>query len=163
MAKQDMIDYLDETMSEADLEFDWSIEWKKRQHVIEVTFTIYAQTDSGLVIQDVEGTVNTENMIQFEDVICFYSSEKSKIIVDDYLAAIPFDFKLGIEKGMIDAFVKLLRIVVTEGQSDLLDFATDSAIETFEMEWNQVNFQQTIQTLKETNRYNTERVLYPKF
>lgn len=163
MAKQDMIDYLDEALSEANLEFDWSIEWKKRQHVIEITFTIYAQTDSGLVIEDVEGTLNAENMIQFEDAICFYSFEKSKIILDDYLAAIPFDFKQGIEKGTIDAFVKMLRIVVTEGQSDLLDFATDSAIETFEMEWNQVNFHQTIQTLKETNRYNTERVLYPKF
>ncbi|MCA9766212.1 MAG: DUF3013 family protein [Carnobacterium sp.] len=163
MTKQDMIDYLDSKMSEANLDFDWSIEWKKRQHAIEVSFTIYAQTDSNLVIQDIEGTVNTENIIQFEDTICFYNPEKSKIILEDYLATIPFDFKQGIEKGSIDAFVKILRIIVTEGQSDLLDFSTDPSIETFEMEWNQANFEQTIQTLKETNRYNTEKVLYPKF
>lgn len=158
-----MIDYLESTMSEANLDFDWSIEWKKRQNVIEVTFTLYAETEPELVIQDIEGTVNTENIIQFEDVVCFYNPEKSKIILDDYLAAFPFDFKKGIEKGFIDAFVKMLRIVVTEGQSDLLDFATDSTIETFEIEWNQVNFEQTIQTFKDTNRYNLERVEYPKF
>ncbi|WP_034550214.1 DUF3013 family protein [Carnobacterium funditum] len=163
MTKHDMIDYLESTMSEANLDFDWSIEWKKRQNVIEVTFTLYAETEPELVIQDIEGTVNTENIIQFEDVVCFYNPEKSKIILDDYLAAFPFDFKKGIEKGFIDAFVKMLRIVVTEGQSDLLDFATDSTIETFEIEWNQVNFEQTIQTFKDTNRYNLERVEYPKF
>lgn len=158
-----MIDYLDNTLSEANLEFDWSIEWKKRQHIIEVTFTLYAETTPELVIQDVEGTVNTENIIQFEDAVCFYNPEKSKIIVDDYLAAFPFDLKKGIEKGFIDALVKMLRIVATEGQSDLLDFATDSTIETFEMEWNQANFEQTIQTLKDTSRYDTEKVEYPKF
>ena len=163
MTKQNMIDYLDSTLSEANLEFDWSIEWKKRQHVIEVTFTLYAETAPELVIQDVEGTVNTENIIQFEDAVCFYSTEKSKIILDDYLVTFPFDFKKGIEKGYIDAFVKMLRIVATEGQSDLLDFATDSTIETFEMEWNQANFEQTIQTLKDTNRYNMEKIEYPKF
>ena len=163
MTKKDMIDYLDNTLSEANLEFDWSIEWKKRQHVIEVTFTLYAETTPELVIQDVEGTVNTENIIQFEDAVCFYNPEKSKIIVDDYLAAFPFDLKKGIEKGFIDALVKMLRIVATEGQSDLLDFATDSTIETFEMEWNQANFEQTIQTLKDTSRYDTEKVEYPKF
>ncbi len=163
MTKKDMIDYLDNTLSEANLEFDWSIEWKKRQHIIEVTFTLYAETTPELVIQDVEGTVNTENIIQFEDAVCFYNPEKSKIIVDDYLAAFPFDLKKGIEKGFIDALVKMLRIVATEGQSDLLDFATDSTIETFEMEWNQANFEQTIQTLKDTSRYDTEKVEYPKF
>ncbi|MGB3160155.1 MAG: DUF3013 family protein [Carnobacterium sp.] len=163
MTKQDMIDYLDSSMSEANLEFDWSIEWKKRLNVIEVTFTIYAETEPELVIQDVEGTVNTENIIQFEDAICFYDPEKSKIILDDYLAVFPFDLKKGIEKGYIDAFIKMLRIVVTEGQSDLLDFATDSTIETFEIEWNQANFNHTIQTFKETNRYNMEKVQYPKF
>ncbi|MEG0497529.1 MAG: DUF3013 family protein [Carnobacterium sp.] len=163
MTKQNIIDYLDSALSEANLEFDWSIEWKKRQHVIEVTFTLYAETAPELIIQDVEGTVNTENIIQFEDAVCFYSTEKSKIILDDYLVTFPFDFKKGIEKGYIDAFVKMLRIVATEGQSDLLDFATDSTIETFEMEWNQANFEQTIQTLKDTNRYNMEKIEYPKF
>ncbi|MGX7394625.1 DUF3013 family protein [Carnobacterium mobile] len=163
MAKQDVIDYLETIMEESHLEFDWAVHWNKRQHTIEVAFTIYAETVPDLVVQDVEGTVNKENIIQFEDIICFYDPEKSKIRLDDYLAAFPFDLKKGIEKGFLDTVVKMLRIVVTEGQSDLLDFATDPAIETFEMEWNETNFESTLQTAKDTNRYNKERVDYPKF
>lgn len=163
MAKKDIIDYLETIMEESHLEFDWSTQWNKRQHIIEVFFTIYAETEPELVIQDIEGTVNKENIIQFEDAICFFDPTKSKIIPENYLAALPFDLKKGIEKGFLDAVIKMLRIVVTEGQSDLLDFATDPEIETFELHWNELNFETTIQTAKDTNRYDMDRVEYPKF
>lgn len=81
----------------------------------------------------------------------------------DYLVAIPFDSKKGIEKGLIDAVIKQLRIVMTEGQSDLLDFATDPTIETFELNWNEADFKGTLETYRETGRYNTELAAYPKF
>ena len=57
----------------------------------------------------------------------------------------------------------LFRSVVTEGQSDLLDFATDPAIDTFELNWNDTNFDGTIKTLKDINRYSEEKLIYPKY
>lgn len=160
---KDMIDYLVASLEENEASFDWEVNWNKRQHAIELFVTIYAETNPDMVIQDVEGTVNEEEGIQFEDAICFYDPEKSKILLDDYLIAFPFSIKKGIEQGFLDAVIKVLRLVVSEGQTNLTEFAQDPDIETFEMNWQEENFNQTIETMKATNHYETKLVPYPKF
>lgn len=160
---KDMIDYLESILEKQDTSFDWEINWNKRQHVIEVFVTIYAEADSETVIQDAEGTVNNEEGIQFEDVVCFYDPNKSKIITEDYLHAFPFSIKKGLEKGFLDAVIKVLRIVVGEGQTNLEEFVRNPEIETFELVWNEGNFNQTIETLKNTDRYDSTLIPYPKF
>lgn len=160
---KDIIDYLKESLEKNEPFFDWELNWNRRQHVIELFVTIYAEMETEAVIQDTEGTINREEGIQFEDVICFYDPEKSKIMTDDYLHAFPFSIKKGLEKGYLDAVLKVLRIVVGEGQTNLEEFVKDPAIETFELVWNEENFHQTVQTLKDTNRYDTTLVPYPKF
>lgn len=164
MAQETLIDYLGEALEESDFEFDWKLEWNKKQHAIEVYFSIFAeQKEDNIIIEDIEGTAAQNEIIQFEDAICFFDPKKSKIQMDNYLKAFPFDFKMGIEKGYIEAILKTLRIVVTEGQSDLLDFASDPTIEEFELNWNDTNFDGTIKTLKDINRYSEEKLLYPKY
>ncbi|MGX7418817.1 DUF3013 family protein [Carnobacterium gallinarum] len=163
MAKEDLIEYITTVLEEANLEFDWLIQWNKRQHGIEIYFTLFVETDSSEVIEDVEGTVSENDIIEFEDGIVFYDPTKSKIELEDYLIGIPFDSKKGIEKGLIEAVAKYLRIVVTEGHADLMDFATDPTIESFEMNWDQQAFLGTIETLKETGRYDATLVSYPKY
>lgn len=164
MAQESVLDYLGEALEESDFEFDWKLEWDKKQHAIEVYFSIFAEkNEENIVIEDIEGTTAQGDIIQFEDAICLFDPKKSKIQMDNYLKAFPVDFKIGIEKGYIDALLKTLRIVVTEGQSDLLDFATDPTIEEFELNWNDTNFDGTIKTLKDINRYNEEKLSYPKY
>ncbi len=163
MAKEELLDYINETFEAANFEFDWLVQWNKRQHGIEVFFTLFVETDSSTVIEDVDGTVAENDIIEFEDGIVFYDPLKSKLNLDDYLVGIPCDSKKGIEKGVIEAAAKYLRIVVTEGQADLLDFATDPTIETFEMHWNDNDFAGTIATLKETGRYEDTLIAYPKY
>lgn len=160
---KDIIDYLQESLEQKEPFFDWELNWNKRQHVIELFITIYTEMESEVVIQDTEGTVNKEEGIQFEDAICFYDPDKSKIVTDDYLHAFPFSIKKGLEKGYLDAVIKVLRIVVGEGQTNLEEFVRNPEVETFELVWNEGNFNQTIETLKDTNRYDTTLVSYPKF
>lgn len=164
MAKLDCVTYIEEVMDEAHLEFDWMVQWNKRQTAVEIFCSIFAEVDlAETVIEDVEGTVTENDIIEFEDVIIFYDPKKTTLDLADYLVAIPFDSKKWIEKGLIDAVIKQLRIVMTEGQSDLLDFATDPTIETFELNWNEADFKGTLDTYRETGRYNTELAAYPKF
>lgn len=163
MGKIDIAGYLEEVLVEHNLDFDWTVQRNKRQHTIEVYFSISVETESDIVVEDISGTVNNEGSIQIEDAICFYDPLKSKLVLDHYLKAFPFELKRGIEKGYIDTVVKMLRISVTEGQADLLDFATDPSIETFEFKWNESNFEKTVKTLKETDRYNLEIVPYPSY
>lgn len=159
----DIVEYLVENLEKTEAPFDWEVNWNKRQHVIELFVTIYAETSEDMVIEDVEGTVNEEEGIQFEDAICFYDPEKSKILLDDYLKAFPFSIKKGIEQGYLDAVLKILRLVVSEGQTNLNEFAQNPEIETFELNWQDGNFNQTIATLKDTKRYESKTLPYPKF
>lgn len=160
---KDIIDYLKTLLDKDEPAFDWELNWNKRQHVIELFVTIYSEAPEDVVIQDAEGTLNDEEGIQFEDAICFYDPEKSKIVLDEYLHAFPFSIKQGIEKSYLDAVIKVLRIVVGEGQTNLNEFVQNPEIEEFELVWNEKNFNQTIETAKSTNHYDTTLVPYPKF
>lgn len=159
----DIVDYLETILEKSETSFDWEVNWNKKQHVIELFFTIYTEPAPDFIIQDEEGTINEEEGIQFEDAICFYDPDKSKVLLDEYLHAFPFPIKKGIEKGFIDAIIKVLRIVVGEGQTNLDEFVKVPEIETFEMVWNEENFAQTVETLKATGRYDTTLLPYPKF
>ena len=86
MAQETVLDYLGEALEESDFEFDWKLEWNKRQHAIELYFSIFAENkENHVVIEDVEGTANEGEIIQFEDAICFFDPKKSKIQMDNYL------------------------------------------------------------------------------
>ncbi|SFH67707.1 DUF3013 family protein [Pisciglobus halotolerans] len=163
MTKETIITYLENILEEQLFGFEWHVNWQQRQHLIEVAVVLYAEAHGELVTSDVDGTVNEPHLIQFEDSICFYDPHKSKILPDDYLKTIPFDSKAGIEKGLLDAVIKVLRITAQEGQSNLIEFVKDPAIETFELVWNETNLENTINTLKSIDRYNKQRVPYPKY
>lgn len=163
MAKETIITYLEANLEEQLSNFEWKVKRHKRQHIIEVAVVIYAESYDELITSDIDGTVNEPNLIQFEDSICFYDPQKSKVLPEDYLKIIPFDSKIGIEKGFLDAVLKVLRIVVQEGQTQLIEFVKDPTIETFELEWNEANLDNTIETLIDIDRYDNQRVHYPSY
>lgn len=163
MTKETITTYLETSMKEQLSNFEWEVIWHKRQHIIEVAVVIYAESYGELITSDIDGTVNEPNLIQFEDSICFYDPQKSKILSENYLKTIPFDTKVGIEKGFLDAVIKVLRIVVQEGQTQLIEFVKDPTIDTFELEWNETNLDNTVETLIDIDRYDNQRVLYPSY
>ena len=163
MAKDTIVTYLETSLKDQLPNVEWEVIWHKRQHMIEIAVVIYAESYDGLVTSDVNGTVNEPNLIQFEDSICFYDPQKSKVLPENYLKTIPFDSKIGIEKGFLDAVLKVLRIVVQEGQTQLIEFVKDPTIDTFELEWNEINLDNTIETLIGIDRYDNHRVLYPSY
>lgn len=145
MKKATMLTYLDERITKEITEYDVALDWNAKNHSIEVVFRLFAENTDREKIDDADGTLSEEEIIEFEDGVLFYNSEKSIVDEADYLAVIPYEGKKGIKKSILDGFVTYLNDVLAEGQSDLLDFLTDEEQELFELKWSDEAFWKAVE------------------
>lgn len=161
MKKATMLTYLDERITKEITEYDVALDWNAKNHSIEVVFRLFAENTDGEQIDDVDGTISEEEIIEFEDGILFYNPEKSTIDEEDYLAVIPYEGKKGIKKAVLDGIVAYLNEVLTEGQSDLLDFLTDEEQEFFELKWSDEAFKAAVE--RYTKADSDQYIAYPSY
>ncbi|WP_207694128.1 hypothetical protein DOK67_0001932 [Enterococcus sp. DIV0212c] len=161
MKKATMLTYLDQQMTKKITEYDVALDWNTKNHSIEVVFRLFAENMAYEQIDDAQGTVSEEEIIEFEDGILFYNPEKTSVDEEEYLAVIPYEGKKGIKQSVLDGFVDYLNEVLTEGQSDLLDFLTDEEQEVFELKWSNEVFEEA------TKKYQTADgetyIAYPSY
>lgn len=158
MEEKELAAYLDQHFTEMHPNFQWKIVKNSEKHIVEVYFTFLIDVPKDIQVQDSEGSVNEPGVLQFEDVICFYDPHVSHVSADHYLIAFPFDLDQGMEKGFIDAVCKHLNIVATQGSASLREFIQTPTFDQFELSWNNQNFEGTIQTLKDIDRYSYEHL-----
>ncbi|EHJ55736.1 hypothetical protein HMPREF9318_01834 [Streptococcus urinalis FB127-CNA-2] len=139
------------------LNYDFAMDWDKKNHAVEVTFIIEAQNKEAVETIDDKGQVN-DNDIVFEDYVLFYNPQKSQFDAEDYLVTIPFDAKKGLSREFLNYFAQFLNDVATEGHSDLMDFLEDDAQIDFALTWNQEAFEQGRAKLEEKDFYP-----YPRY
>jgi hypothetical protein len=106
----------------------------------------------------VNGEINDPGVIHFEEVVCFYDEDASKILPNNYLYAVPVNVKEGIEEGYVDAFLKQLNITLGKTNSQLRKFLEDGSENEFMLTWNELNMHSTIKTMQQTGRYSTKRL-----
>ncbi|GCF93251.1 hypothetical protein NRIC_11420 [Enterococcus florum] len=158
MAKESMIDYLDQYLNKRIPDYELNIAWDTRNRTFEIAFRLYAENKQQIELDDVDGTASEEEIIEFEDAILLYDPEKSVVDTEEYLAVIPYEGKKGMKKAELTAVVDYLREVIEEGQSDLLDFlAEDSDEAVFELHWFDDAFKKKIDTTE------TSYFPYPKY
>lgn len=159
--KEDMLTWFDQMIDTyiGDA-YDVAINWDNRHHQIEITMRLFAENKEDLAVVDV-CNVAAESIIEFEDSLLLYSGEKQNIDFADYLATFSFNRRQGMEKAKMAAIIMMLREVLDEGQSDLLDFMTDETVEEFELHWPEEEWQRTLQQAQQI--YPNTLVRYPKF
>lgn len=159
--KEDMLTWFDQMIDTyiGDA-YDVTINWDNRHHQIEITMRLFAENKEDLAVVDV-CNVAAESIIEFEDSLLLYSGEKQNIDFADYLATFSFNRRQGMEKAKMAAIIMMLREVLDEGQSDLLDFMTDETVEEFELHWPEEEWQRTLQQAQQI--YPNTLVRYPKF
>ena len=113
-------------------------------------------------IDDAQGVVSEEEIIEFEDGILLFNPQKSHFDEKDYLAVIPYEGKKGIAKSVIDALIEYMNEVLAQGQSDLLDFLdADDETAVFELNWDN---QQLAKLVEEKQQNETDVYLpYPSY
>lgn len=161
MKKATMLTYLDQQITKKVTEYDVALDWNRKNHTIEVVFRLFAENTMHEQIDDVQGTVSEEEIIEFEDSILFYNPDKSFLADEEFLAAIPYEGKKGIKQSMLDGFVDYLNDVLTEGQSDLLDFLTGEGQDIFELRWSQEAFEEAVQKYQKAD--GDTYIAYPSY
>ncbi|WP_086313831.1 hypothetical protein A5821_001373 [Enterococcus sp. 7F3_DIV0205] len=161
MKKETMLTYLDQQITKKITEYDVALDWNTRNHSIEVVFRLFAENTAHEQIDDATGTVSEEEIIEFEDGILFYNPEKTSVETEEYLAVIPYEGKKGIKQSVLEGFVEYLNEVLTEGQSDLLDFLTDEEQEVFELKWSTEDFEAAVQKYQKVD--GDVYIAYPSY
>lgn len=153
MAKETILTYLDTQLTKKfneENEYDVAIDWDTRNHTIELVIRLFAENKEHEAIDDKEGIVSEEEIIEFEDGILLYDSIKSTFDEEDYLAAFPFERKKGINRSVLDAIVAYLPEVLEKGQDDLLDFLeSEDEGAVFELEFDDARFAELLQEAKD--------------
>jgi len=156
-----MLTYLDHQLTKHLADYDVALDWNPSNHTIEVIVRLFAENKEQTAIDDVDGTLSTEAVIEFEDGILFYHPQKSQVTAADFLALIPYEGKKGVSKACLDSFVFYLRQVLEEGQADLLDFLEDEQAEVFELSWSAAEFEQLVAQAPLTDQ--TAYLPYPSY
>ncbi len=160
MKKEHMLTFLEKQLEKNLGDYDFAIDWDTKGHTVEVMVVLYAQNQGKGAIADLEGVESEEEVIEFEDSVLLYDPAKGAVAdTEDYLALIPYEGKKGIQKKVLMVLAKYLSQILTEGESDLMDFLANEDAEVFELQWDQAEFDK--QLAEATGP--TEYVPYPKY
>ena len=156
MAKFGFLSVLEEEL-DRHLDYDFAMDWDKKNYAVEVTFVLEAQNTGQVETIDDQGEVSAEDII-FEDVVLFYNPQKTQFSPEDYLAAIPYEPKKGLSREFLAYFAETLNDVATEGLSDLMDFLADETAVDFGLTWDVAAFEKGRADLVETEFFG-----YPRY
>lgn len=156
-----MIEKLHQTMKELNFPCEWRIEWFKQKHMIEIAVMLPVHIPDDLSLTDRYGVSNIGETFVFEDTVLLYDVHLAEIRNDNYISTIEFDEPDGMYGGTIQAICKTLRLTVGQAIPQLEEFVQEESVSRFEMVWNDENFQATMNTLKDTGRFDYTIFAYP--
>ena len=159
--RNNMIERLTDTLNNLHFPCEWRIQWFEREQKIEVIFMFEVKANENIKVMDKYQSVNHSNQFIFEDAVLLFHPSLAVLKDENYLATIAFDDEKGISGGLIDAFCKTMRLVIGEALVELDEFMTSDAYDRFEIKWNKHNYLSTVQTLRDTARFDTLIYSYP--
>lgn len=153
-----IVDYIREQLNTKKFPFQWKIVINSKKKVIELFVTFRIEVGEDVHLEDAMGVKNSSNYIQFEDALVFFDPLESIVSTERYLYGVPISINDGAERGLIDVVIKQLTLSVNGGRNQLREFLDDDKRQSFSLQWNEKNFIESIELLKDTNRYQTDRL-----
>jgi len=153
MKKTTILDYLDTAIEKKITDYDVALDWDTKNHTIEIVVRLFAENQAHFELDDAQGVVSEEEIIEFEDGVLLFNPEKSTFDEQDYLAVIPYEGKKGLASSVAEALIDYLNDVLAQGQSDLLDFL-DAEDETavFELKWDNHVFTRLVEEKQQNEK-----------
>lgn len=107
-------------------------------------------------LKDGKGHYGKAQSSVFRDSLCFYDPSYSFLEKADYLWCFAVNFEQGIEKGMVDAILKQVKLLAVEGEKRLAEFLQDDTVAEFSLAWPERSFYNTVKTLQTTGHYKKD-------
>lgn len=158
--EEDLTKYLYKKMLSEAKNYQWRVVLDSHKQALEIYFIVSLETNEKQDVQDVNGQVNRSKQLLFEQVACFYNHKNHRIVPNNYLYAVPFDPDLGIDEGEVDAYLKQQHIHIASARGQLREFLLDDNQKEFTMQWNDIYVRDTIETMRQTNRYSTNKLTF---
>ena len=112
-------------------------------------------------VDDAQGVASEEEIIEFEDGILLFDPQKSSFAEEDFWQSFPTQAKRN-PKALLDALVDYIKEILTEGESDLLDFLNDESEEAvFELVFDQDQLLDRMNTYQESD--GESYIPYPSY
>lgn len=140
--------------------YQWRIVFDSHKQALEIYFVVSLEAEEAKYVQDINGKVNRSELLQFENIACFYNEKENRIVPSNYLYAVPFNPEEGIDQGIVDAFLKQQHILVSGTRGQLREFLLDDQQKEFSMQWNASYAANTIDTMQKTNRYSVNKLTF---
>ncbi|MGT2666482.1 DUF3013 family protein [Streptococcus rifensis] len=156
MADYGFLGVLDEVLEQA-FTYDYEINWDKKNHAVEVSFLLEVQNASAVQTVDADGELSDQDIL-FEDILVFYNPAKSKIDLDDYLVALPYEPKKGLSREFLTYLVYFLNETAERGLDEVMDFLADPEAEEFAIVWDEEAFEAGLKNIEEAHFYP-----YPRY
>ncbi|SJZ95762.1 Protein of unknown function [Pilibacter termitis] len=159
MAKETMMNVLEELIEAKLNNFDVTIEWHPSMQTIELTVTLFAENKENVALADKEAIESQENVIAFEDSVVLYNQTRVKNLSNDVLFSLPYEDKKGIQRAYLSALIETLQEVLVNGQDQLLDFLEETAMLSKIESMNDEEIKEYFQSLDENEKEKLLQIL----
>lgn len=160
--KMDLTNYVYKKMIAEAKNYQWRVVFDSHKQALEIYFIVSLEIDKNQKIQDVNGKINHSKHLQFEEVACFYNQADQRVVPENYIYAVPFNPEVGIDEGVVDAYLKQQHMLVSSTRGQLREFLLDESRKEFTTYWNKVYVRDTIETMRQTNHYSTDKLTFVK-
>lgn len=164
MEQSELSQYIKQQMASYAQRFHWEFKYNPEQCLFEIYMLVKTnlQADSRFKLMDVTGRVNNGQDVYLADRIAIYDPKLSFLDQAFYLRSFDVDFKEGMEKGLVDALLKYTQQVIHQARSDFDHFLHGSQQDNleFSFNWSDENFNHLVQTMKDTGRYDYDRLSF---
>lgn len=159
--RNNMIERITDTMNKLHFPCEWRIQWFEREQKVEIIFMFEVKAHENTKVTDKYQNVNHSNQFVFEDAVLLFHPNLAVLKDDNYLATVAFDDENGVSGGLVDALCKTMRLVIGDASVELEEFMMSDTYDHFEVKWNKRNYLSTVQTLKDTGRFDASIYSYP--
>lgn len=161
MSRKNIMTVLERLMKEHYFNAEWQITWLDESQAVRLNIQCPLANEEQYLLKNKDGQQNNATEIIYETRVLFYDANRYHISSDDLLQVIPVDSTQGIKYGELVSFVKYLKQIIQKLPLRFAEFLEDDAMDVFQAEWNDSEYQLIRQRIIDQRRYSDERVYLP--
>lgn len=158
MQQHNLLTYLHYLLEELYFHCEWQLRWQEDWHSIELVLQFEFENNPADLNLDLE---QVDESILYECKVLFVDPQAANFYTPNVIRRVPVDDTKGITMGEVTAILKYLKQKTSQAPAVWYDFIHDDTISTFEIKWQDSEYQIIKERLVQTNQYNQHPLFLP--